>query len=165
VKNIYKNPLLYYILVPTAIALWPLLVRAVYLPKAESNLNSDIDQYNKAKETIEDILTLDSSRLQLADAKTGVVEFDYFNEVYRIAALSGIPQSNCTLNAGPIIPGEQKSQSANISFKEVDIVKFAKFLSTIQLRWANLQCTRVRLSKIKNLPDTWNIDLDFKYYY
>jgi hypothetical protein len=164
-KDIYKNPLLYYILVPAVIILWPLLVWAVYLPKAESSLDNDLDQYKKTQKTIEDILTLDSGRLQLADAKTGAAEFDYFNEVYRIAALSGIPQSNCTLNAGPIIPGEQKSQSANISFKEVDIVKFAKFLSTIQLRWANLQCTRVRLSKIKKLPDTWNVDLDFKYYY
>ncbi|OHB61217.1 MAG: hypothetical protein A2167_05270 [Planctomycetes bacterium RBG_13_46_10] len=164
-RDIYKNPVLYYILVPVVIALWPLLVWAVYLPKANHNLDSDIDQYGKAQAYIEGILSLDADRLQLADAKTGVTEFDYVSEVYRIASLSGIPQSKCKINSGMVIPGEQKSQSAKVNFSDVDIVKFAKFLSTIQLRWANLQCTVIRLGKNKNLPDSWNIDLDFKYYY
>ena len=165
-KDIYKNPTLYYILVPVIAALWPLLVWAVYLPDAKGNLNSDVDQYEKAQKTIAMILTLDLDRLRLADPKTGATEFDYVNEVYRIAALSGIPPANCKLNSGIIIKsGEQKSQSAKVTFKDVDIVTFAKFLSTIQLRWANLQCTKVMLTKKKGLPDTWDVDLDFKYYY
>ena len=164
-KDIFKNPTWYYILVPVLIALWPLLVWAVYLPEAERNLDSDIDQYERAQKNIESILSLDVDRLQLADAKTGAAEFDYFNEVYRIAALSGIPQAKCKLSSRIIISGEQKSQSAKVSFNDVDIEKFAKFLSTIQLRWANLQCTRVKLSKKKGLPDSWDVDLDFKYYY
>jgi len=165
-KDIYKNPTLYYILVPAIVALWPLLVWAVYLPDAKSNLNSDVGQYEKAQNTIAVILTLDLDRLQLADAKTGTTEFDYVKEVYRIAALSGIPPGNCKLNSQvPIKSGEQKSQSAKVVFKDVDIVTFAKFLSNIQLRWANLQCTKVTLTKKKGLPDTWDVDLDFKYYY
>jgi hypothetical protein len=59
----------------------------------------------------------------------------------------------------------QKSQSAKVGLKQVDITKFAKFLSTVQLRWANLQCSQVKLTKKKGLPDTWDVDLDFKYYY
>ncbi len=164
-KDIFKNPFLYYILIPVILALWPLLVWAVYLPAAERSLNSDIDQYEKAQKNIEEILSLDVDRLQLADSKKGAVEFDYFNEVYKIAALSGIPQAKCKLNSGIIIPGEQKSQSAKVNFSDVDIVRFAKFLSTIQLRWANLQCTRIKLSKNKGMPDNWDVDLDFKYYY
>ena len=31
-KDVYKNPILYYILVPVVVALWPLLVWSVYLP-------------------------------------------------------------------------------------------------------------------------------------
>ncbi len=164
-KALLKNPILYYILVPVIIALWPLLVWAVYLPETERNLNSDIDQYKRSQKSIEGILSLDADRLQLADAKTGAAEFDYFNEIYRIASQSGIPQAKCKLSSGIIIPGEQKSQSAKVSFDDVDIEKFAKFLSAIQLRWANLQCTRIRLSRNKSLPDSWDVDLDFKYYY
>jgi hypothetical protein len=52
-----------------------------------------------------------------------------------------------------------------VVLKEVDITKFAKFLSTIQLRWANLQCVKVKLTKKKGLRDTWDVDLDFKYFY
>jgi len=165
-KDIYKNPALYYILVPVIVALWPLLVWAVYLPNAEQSLDTDINQYEKAQQRIANILTLDVDRLDLANAKTGAAEFDYVNEVYRIATQSGIPQANCKINSGIIIKtGGQKSQSAKVTFKEVDIVRFAKFLSNIQLRWANLQCTKVKVTKKKGLPDTWDVDLDFKYYY
>lgn len=165
-KDVYKNPNFYYIFVPAVAAIWPLLVWAVYVPDAERSLNSDIEQYEKAQKTIEEILTVDIDRLDLADAKTGAAEFDYVNEVYRIIALCGIPQANCKINSGLIIKsGEQKSQSAKVIFKDVDIVNFAKFLSTIQLRWANLQCTKVNLTKKKGLPDSWDVDLDFSYYY
>jgi hypothetical protein len=165
-KDIYKNRNLYYILVPVLVALWPLLVWAVYLPNTERNKNSDIAQYEKAQERMTEILTLDSDRLKLADAKTGAAEFDYVKEVYRIAALSGIPQANCSINSGIIMTsGEQKSQSAKVILKEVDVLRFAKFLSAIQVRWADLQCTMIRMTKKKGLPDTWDVDMDFKYYY
>jgi len=165
-KDIYKNPTLYYILVPVIVALWPLLVWAVYLPNSEKSLDNDINQYEKAQQRIASILTLDPHRLDLADAKTGAVVFDYVNEVYRIAVQSGISQANCKINSGIIIKTrEQKSRSAKVAFKDVNIVKFAKFLSSIKLRWANLQCTRVKLTKKKGLLDTWDVDLDFKYYY
>jgi len=165
-KDIYKNPVLYYILIPVIAALWPFLVWAAYVPEAKSNSNSDIGQYEKAQKTMDMILILDRDRLQLADAKTADAKFDYVKEVYRIATQSGIPQANCKINSGIIITtGEQKSQSAKVAFKDVDIVRFAKFLSNIQLRWANLQCAKVKLTKKKGLPDTWDVDLDFKYYY
>jgi len=80
--------------------------------------------------------------------------------------LCGIPSTDYKLSSGIIIEsGGQKSQSAQVSLKKVDIVKSARFLSTIQLRWANLQCSRVKLTKKKGLPDVWDVDLEFKYYY
>ena len=60
---------------------------------------------------------------------------------------------------------DQKSQGATVSLKQIDIVKFSEFLSTIQLRWANLQCNRVKLTHKQGLPDMWDIDIEFKYYY
>jgi len=52
-----------------------------------------------------------------------------------------------------------------VNLKGVDIVKSTRFLSTIELRWANLQCTTIKLTKKKGMPDMWDVDLDFKYYY
>ena len=61
--------------------------------------------------------------------------------------------------------GGQKNQSARVGLKDVGIEQFARFVSTIQLRWANLHCARLKLTKTKSAPDRWNVDIDFKYYY
>jgi len=165
-KDIYKNPIFYYILVPVVVALWPLLVWSVSLPKAERGWDLETTQYNKAQSLILEILTLDPDRLKFADANDADAEFNYANAVDRVATLCRIPPGNYKLSSGIVITsGEQKSQSAKVVLNNVDITKFAKFLSTIQLRWTNLQCTKVKLTKDKSLPDMWKMDLDFKYYY
>ena len=48
-KDIYKNPIFYYILVPVLITLWPLLIWGVYLPEAERSWKDDEADYKKAK--------------------------------------------------------------------------------------------------------------------
>ena len=165
-KDIYKNPTFYYILVPIVVALWPLLLSAVYLPRAQSKWDSEKRQYDKAQKIITEILAIDPDRLEFADAKTGDTEFDYASVVERIAGLCKISSSNYKLSSGIIVTSKgQKSRSAKVGLKEVDIGKLAKFLSTIQLRWANLQCSNVKLTKKKGLPDMWDVDLSFKYYY
>ncbi|HDZ69109.1 MAG TPA: hypothetical protein ENH43_01665 [Phycisphaerales bacterium] len=165
-KDIYKNPILYYILVPTVVALWPLFIRGVYLPDAERSWETEKAQYEKAQKIMAEILTLDPDRLQFADSRTAAAEFDYAVAVERIANLCKIPSTSYKLSSGIITTsGGQKSQSAQLVLKQVDITRFAKFLSTIQLRWANLQCTKVKLTKKKGLADTWKVDLEFKYYY
>ncbi len=165
-KEIYKNPTLYYILVPVIVALWPLLIWGVYLPSAEHNWQVERTQYNKAQSIMAEILALDPDRLDFADSQNAAAEFDYASAVEKVANLCGIPSTEYKLNSGIIITsGGQKSQSAKVGLKRVDVTKFAKFLSTIQLRWADLQCARVKLTKKKGLPDTWDVDLDFKYYY
>lgn len=166
-KDIYKNPTLYYILIPAVSALWPLLVWAVYLPQAERSLDSDISKFSEARETVDRILTLDPERSELVDAKTGTVEFDYANEIYRLASSCGIPQSNCKLRTGLLIKksGGQRSQSANVTLENVNVTSLAEFLSKIQSRWANLQCTEVKLTQKTAVRDKWDVKLKFTYYY
>jgi len=165
-KEIYKNPTLYYILVPVVAALWPLLIWGVYLPAAANNWQVEGAQYSEAQSIMAEILALDPDRLEFADSQNAAAEFDYASAVEKIASLCRIPSTHYKLSSGIIITsGGQKSQSAKVGLKQVDITKFAKFLSTIQLRWANLQCAQVKLTKKKGLPDTWDVDLDFKYYY
>lgn len=166
-KDIYKNPILYYILVPIVVALWPLFVRGVYLPDAEDNWQAEKAQYNKAQDIMAEILARDPDRLEFADLKAGAAEFDYAVAVEKVASLCGIPSTNYKLSSGIIITtGGRKSQNATVALRDVDMAKFARFLSTIQFRWANLQCVQLRkLKKKKGLPDRWDVDLEFKYYY
>ncbi len=166
-KDIYKNPILYYIAVPAIVALWPLLVRSVYSPGSERRLKGEINQYKKAEQIMLEIIRLDPARLELADSNTPSEEFDYARAVQRVASLYGISPANYKLSSGIIMKsGGQKSQSANVSLKDIGIGKFANFLSTIQLHWANLQCNRLKLSKKKSPPpNIWDADLEFKYYY
>ena len=165
-KDLYKNPVLYYILVPVLAALWPLLVWAVYLPNAEDSWQSDKVQYEKAQKIMKEILTLDPDRLKLSGSETTAVEFDYATAIDEIARSCLIASANYTVSSKPArIKNKQKSQSAMVILNDVDITKFAKFLSAIQLRWANLQCERLKLTRNQGLPDAWKADLDFKYYY
>ncbi len=165
-KDVYKNPTLYYILAPIVVALWSLVVWGFYLPEAEGKWQAEKSQYNKAQQIMTDILTLDPERIEFADSKNAAAEFDYANAVERVASLCKIPSSDYKLSSRPIVDsGGQKSQSAHMALRNVDITKFARFLSTIQLRWAGLQCVKVKLTKKKGLPDAWDIDLEFKYYY
>jgi hypothetical protein len=165
-KDIYKNPILYYILVPAIISLWPLLVWAMYLPAAEDSIEDQLAQDRKAETIMIDILTLDPGRRQFADSNNVGTEFTYDNAVARVAGSCGIPPSKYKLSSGMLITSrDQKSQSATVNLKQIGIIKFAEFLSMIQIRWANLQCNRVKLTKKQGLPDMWDVDIEFKYYY
>ena len=165
-KEVYRNPIFFYILAPFVIGLWPLLIWSWYLPATERSWEDEKAQYEKSQGIISDILALDPERLDLAGSEDTTAEFDYANAVDKVASSCEIPSTDYKLNSGIITSsGGQKSQSAQISIKQIDIKKFAEFLSTLQLRWANLQCTGVKLTKKKGLPDTWDVGLDFKYYY
>jgi hypothetical protein len=165
-KYTYKNPILYYILIPVIVCFWPLLVWAVYLPAAEKNKEDQQAQYEKAEAIMMEILTLDPDRRDFADSNDVNAEFNFDKAVARVASTSKIPPSKYKLNAGTRQTSrDQENQSATVSIKQIDIVKFSEFLSTIQLRWANLQCNRVKLTQKQGLPDMWDVDIEFKYYY
>ncbi len=165
-KDIYKNPMLYYILVPSLAALWPLLVWAVYSPAAQDNLKQEMKQYEEAQAKIDTILDSDPTRLELADPNKTADRFDYDTAVSDVARRCKIPATNYTVSSKPVRTSSgKKSQSAKAVLKQVNIAVFADFLSKIQLRWASLECENVTLTKKKGLADMWKVDLDFKYYY
>lgn len=167
-KDIYKNPILYYIAVPVIASLWPLLVWAIYLPAAQKDVEEQIAQYKKAEPIMMEILTLEPDRLEFADANDTAADFTYGEAIDRVASLCRIPPSKYNLSSAMIITtNDKKSQSASVDLKQVDIRKFARFLSMMQLRWANLQCEQLKLTKKQNLPDNdmWDVDIKFKYYY
>ncbi len=166
-KDLYKNPILYYIVVPFVVGLWPLLVWAVYLPESQKSVDEYLSQYQQADPIMMEILTLDPDRLEFADANETAPEFTW-TAVDQVANRCKIPEKNCELRSGVLqtISG-QKIQSATVNLREVGITEFAQFLSMIQLRWVNLQCERVKLTKKQNLPgnDVWDVDITFKYYF
>ncbi len=156
--------MLYYILVPVAVALWTLFVSAHFLPQAEEGYDGEEAQCRKGEEIVLNIFSLDPDRA--IDANDAPSEFTYAVAVNRTASLCKIPPTKYKLSSRMITKsGGQKSQSANVVLKEIDIVSFGKFLSLIQRRWANLQCNRVKLTRKEGLPDMWDVDIEFKYYY
>ena len=165
-KDLYKNPTVYYILVPVLMGLWPLLVWGLYLPQAKETLNDEVTYSQEGRGTALEILKLDPERLDFADANESGEEFSYATAVDKVAGLCGMPASKYKLSTGIIITKDkQRSQSAHLKLEQVGIVQFAKFLSLLQLRWGTLQCDSVKLSKVEGLPDIWNITIGFKYYY
>lgn len=165
-KDIYKNPILYYVLVPVVVALWPLLVWAVYVPQAEKAWKDEKLIYSESQVAISEILKLDPGRLEDADPNETAAEFDYDTAVYKAATQCKIPSTGCKSNSKPIREKDkQKTQAATVTLKDVDITKFAEFLSALQLRWASLECDSITLTKKKGLPDKWDVEFDFKYFY
>jgi hypothetical protein len=165
-KEFYKNPLFYYIAVPAIAAGWVLLVWAVRLPQAQRRWDTSRAEYDKAQEIITEILSIDPDRLDFAGSEETDSEFDYAVVVEKVASLCKIPSSDYKLSSGPVITsGGQRSQRAKMVLQQVDITRFAEFLTTIQFRWASLQCTQLKLKHKKGLKDKWDVDLDFAYYY
>jgi hypothetical protein len=165
-RDYLRNPVLYYIAIPVFVSLWPILVFTVYLPAAQADEALQIEQYQKATKVMEDILTLEPDRLQLADPNSAAAEFLYDKAVYEIAMLCKIPSTKFDLNpSSKITSSGQTTQTANVGLSQIDITTFAKFLSMIQTRWASLVCTHINMTKKENAPDVWDIDIDFKYYY
>jgi hypothetical protein len=164
-KDIYKNPGFYYVLVPVLVALWPILVWAVYLPGGKENWKADRDKYKEAQEIIDAILARDSSRLKSDALKKGGKKFEYASAIDQAARLCGLSSAHYEYSSKRIQPTKRgKTQNCRVVLKDVGITEFAKFLSTIQSQWADLGCEKLRLTRTRG-PDAWRVDIDFKYYY
>jgi hypothetical protein len=165
-KDIYKNPLFYYILAVVAAVLWPVIIWGAYLPAVRARFINEKQQYQKAQGVITELLTLDPGRLDFTKDKGASEAFDYATAVQQTAQFASIPASSYRLSSSPITTSKgQKTQSANVTLKGVEITKAARFLSTIQLRWSSIQCTRMTMRKQKGLPDSWDVVFYFKYFY
>lgn len=165
-KDIYKNPNFYYVLVPAVLVIWPLWTWLIYLPTIKSRWLEDKKQYAEAQKMMGNILNLDPERLESSDSQNASAKFDYAAAIDKIAKGCGISATNYSISSKPIrVSSGQKTQSAMVILKQVDVTKFAKFLSSLQVRWANLQCEGVAIARQEGQPDSWKIDLDLKYYY
>ena len=167
-RDIYKNPILYYMAVTVLVGLWPLLVWAVYLPAAQDSVAEQMDQYKQAELVMMEILTLDPERLEFTEPNETDTEFTYDGAVFSVANSCNISAGNRAVRTGiKVTTREQKSQTANVDLKQVGIVKFTEFLSKMQVLWVDLQCESVKLTKKENLPgnDMWDVNIKFKYRY
>ena len=167
-KDLHKNPVLYYIGVPILVGLWPLLVWAMYLPGAKDALGDDLSAARKGQAMALSILVLDPERADISDANDVGVEFNYAEAVDKVARICDIPASKYKLNTKAITTKDkQKSQSAHLQIKEIGVVQLARFLSLIQHKWGTLQCDEATLNEVKSATqrDVWTVELDFVYYY
>ena len=167
-KDLHKNPILYYIGVPILVGIWPLLVWAMYLPGAKDALGKDLAAAQEGQGVALSILVLDPERADTSDANDTGVEFSYAEAVYKVAGICDIPASKYKLNTKQIITkDQQKSQSAHLRIEEIGVVQLARFLSLIQYKWGTLQCDEATLTEVKSAAqrDVWTVELDFIYYY
>lgn len=164
-KDLLRQSTPYYIAAPVLLALWPLLLWLVYLPRTADIYERDQKIHAEAYQLAKEILTLDPERLSYGDTKKSS-GFDYTVAIDAAARKLVIPSANYTISSKRIQRSEgQKTQECQIVIKEIDITRFAEFLSNLQITWANLQCQKVTLAKRQGLPDSWNIDLTLRYYY
>jgi len=165
-KEVYKNPMLYYLVAPLLVAVWPLLVWAVYLPRTQEDWEGEQSFFGDGQTYIMDILRLDPDRLDIARDSEVSGEFSYAKAIDRVANLCRIPAGKCDYSAGSIVPsGNKRKQQARVKLTDVDVVQAATFLSRIQSTWVKLTCDKVKLTKDKGLPDQWDVDFTFWYYY
>jgi len=164
-KNIWKESILYYIAAPALIGLWPLLVALVYIPQTEKNWEKEKKNYTDARKTMDQICNLDPERLTYRNEKKSS-DFDYAAAIYNAANKLKILPQNCDISSKPVRSAQgRKTKDCQVVISEIGILKFASFLSNLQITWASLQCEQATLTKLKGLQDSWKIDLDFKYYY
>lgn len=165
-RDIYRNPVFYYLLIPALVLLWPLLVWSVYLPRAKQQQKAEQALYVDGQTCIVEILQLDPDRLKIPDANQVSVEFSYGSALDRVANLCRIPPNSWTSSASNISSSEKrKRQDALVKLSSVSIVQAAKFLSTMQITWATLTCDTLDLKKKKGMADQWDADVKFTYYY
>jgi hypothetical protein len=164
-RDLLRQTTLYYVAAPMMLALWPLLIWLVYLPRTADAWETDQKIYAEAWQLAEEILILDPERSTYGDEKKSS-GFDYTVAIDAAARKLGISSTNYTVSSKPVqkSPG-RKTQDCQIIINEISVAKFAEFLSNLQLTWANLQCQKVTLTKKQGLPDAWKVDLNLKYYY
>jgi hypothetical protein len=165
-QELYKNPLVYYVLAPVLVGVWPLLVWAYYLPQAKDAWQQDRRLFDDAQALMVDVLQKDPDRLKQAKETQMLGEFSYADAVNRVANLCRIPSGSLDLNTGSIVKtGGRDTQQARVTLSDIGIVQAAKFLSLIQSTWVNLTCDRIKLATKEGMPDQWDMSLSFKYDY
>ena len=165
-REVYKNPMLYYVAIPVLVGLWPLLVWAYYLPRAEHSRDVEGGLCVQGQTDVIEILKIDPDRLNPGKGQV-TTEFSYVGAVERVGNLCKMPATSVAYSAGQTqtLTGGKKRQDARITLTNVSITKPAMFLYTIQSMWTLLNCESLNLTKQKGMPDQWNAEFRFLYYY
>ena len=158
-REIFKNPMIYYLIAPLLIGLWPLLVWAHYLPDARRQAANAASQCTQGEVYMLDIIHLNPSVLDFVPDKSEA-EFSFAKAIDRVANMCRIPSASCDFTAGST---DKKTQNAKVTLKSVGIVQAAKFLSDIQSNYVGLKCDQVKLTKKKGMPDQWDVEMKFWY--
>ena len=154
-----------YLLIPVIAALWPIWLSTMSLPAARAGWTHIVEQYSESQDLFTKILELDPDRLDLTGKGGEGSQFSYAMAVQQAARSCDISPGNYKLSSGvPMKIGQQEVQSADVTLNQLDIVTFVRFLDTIQLSWPNLQCTQLKLTKIKGEVNAWKCSMQFKYY-
>jgi len=160
-QELYKNPLLYYILIPLMALAWPGFMWFAYMPSITQERETWKGYVEDTNDLILEILTLDPDRLNYADEKGASVEFEYEMAVDKVA------RSLRMGNQYELRPSAKSGnrQNAEVSLKNIGIIQCSQFLSTLQMRWNGLECTRLGLTNKKTIKDRWDVTMSFVYYY
>ena len=166
-RDFYREPVFYYVLAPLLIGLWPLLVWFLYLPAAQRSYEAEKTGLSEAQGAILDILKLDPDRLAIADPNDSQLgKFSYLEAIDTAANLSNISPASRNYTSGQTHEVQGKrTQGARLYLEDVRIAQVAKFLTSIQSTWVNLTCDRINLDKQDDMPDQWDVDIDFTYTY
>ncbi len=164
-KDILRKPIFYFIAVPVVLSLWPLWLATVGTIGAKNRLYEEKQRFVESQEKIAEILQLDSKRLEYAETQNKAGSFDYATAINKVAQECGITPTGYNISVKPArnVSG-QKVQEASLAVDNLDIVRFTTFLSLMQYRWPNLQCTQLKLEKKKGAKDSWKADMRLSYF-
>lgn len=163
-QDILKNKLFYYFAVPSVLAVWAIYNSLYLLPKYYEQYRVSVKNYYDAQPLISQIINLAPERLVQAREKDQL--FDYDKAIDKTARLCGIPASKITPNIrGLMEQNHQKVQDATVAINEVKITQLSKFIAISLNLWPDLECQRLKLTRLKGPKDSWKADLAFRYFY
>jgi hypothetical protein len=160
-RDFYKNPMMYYILVPLVVLAWPAAMWFKYLPTMSEHRDTWKGYVADTNDLIIEILTLDPERLSYSDEEETAVGFEYEIAVDKVA------RSLRMGNDYELRPSARvgNKQAAEVSLNNIGIIQCSQFLSTLQMHWNGLQCTRLGVTNKKTTKDRWDVTMSFTYYY
>ncbi len=160
-RDLHKNPTLYYILIPLLALAWPAAMWFKYMPAMTDQRETWKGYVEDTNDLILEILALDPDRLTYADQKGAAVEFEYEKAVDTVARKLGMG------NQYELRPSARsgKKQGAEVSLNNIGITQCSQFLSRLQMHWDGLECTRLGLTNKKTTKDRWDVTMSFVYYY
>ena len=162
----YKNPMLYYIMVPVLAGLWAVLAGSVFYPNSVKACDETRYESEDVDNQIKRLVDLQPERLAFKVEKKASEDFDFTKTINEFAQKYSISPSNYNLNVrGEARKSGMKTRSASISIKNIDIEKMAQFLSDMLFRWPDLKCENLGIEKVKNSKNNWKVDMKLTYYF